>query len=244
MLKRILYKQKFYKFYDEDIWGNFSLAKKNTKALEYLYESHLRNPKKRSFIKKTGFFFKRKPFKFLYLHTTEDLEFRSKRRKHHGLDTFKVLRLLLFYGNIKQKTFKSYLKQNSKQKKLLSVGISLLWENRLDILLYRTNLFESIFSIKQLINHKNIMVNGNLVTSKGYQINIGDIITINPYRYKQIFLNFKKNLKENRILTNYPKYLEINYKIGSFMLLKKPQTNEIVYPFGIQSSNIMHPFLK
>jgi ribosomal protein S4 len=48
-----------------------------------------------------------------------------------------------------------------------------------------------------------------------------------------VYLYFKKLKDVVFIYKGYPGYLEINYKIHSFILIKLPQVNEITYPFTI-----------
>lgn len=48
-----------------------------------------------------------------------------------------------------------------------------------------------------------------------------------------VYLYFKKLKDIVFIYKGYPGYLEINYKIHSFILIKLPQVNEIIYPFTI-----------
>lgn len=106
-------------------------------------------------------------------------------------------------------------------------------ESRLDILLYRTNLFKSIFFVKQFIKHRGVLVNGLCLSETNYQVRVGDIILIPGHIYKKFYQHFLKKLKRNRILTNVPKYVEINYQMGAFTIIKIPRGGEISYPFRV-----------
>lgn len=250
MPKHILFKQKFHKWYDDDLWGYYAVTSKNSKALDYLYNSFQHNYIKRGLLKKSRYFLNLKNFRslykqrFLYKVNTGEIEFLRKKRSFRAKHYFNLLKFRAFYGNIKIRPFKSLLNTSSKNQNLATPTVPLFFENRLDILLYRTNLFSSIFYLKQIICHKNIYVNGKLVINKNYSLNKGDIITIKPSYYAKIFPQFLKKLRQNVILHNFPTYLEINYKIGSITLLRLPSVKEIPYPFGISASTMLHRFKK
>jgi ribosomal protein S4 len=93
----------------------------------------------------------------------------------------------------------------------------MLLECRLDTLLYRSGMVASIFEARQLINHKNVLVNNNIITKRSYVINNTDIVMFVPF-----FLSKKKKDILSRIYKHgfvfYPPvYLEVNYKF--FMIL-------------------------
>jgi hypothetical protein len=73
---------------------------------------------------------------------------------------------------------------------------------------------------------------------------VGDIITISPEIYSNLHSEFLKKLIRNQILTNFPPYMEVNYYIGSIVLVKKPHFNEISYPFLVPTRAIFHQFAK
>lgn len=97
--------------------------------------------------------------------------------------------------------------------------------------MYRTNLFHTIFFAKQFIRHKGVLVNGLLLFSPNFQVQVGDIVTIPRPYYREFFYKFLEKLKTRRVLRNLPPYLEMNYRIGSFMILRLPRAGEIAYPF-------------
>ena len=250
MSNPIRYTQKFYKWYDEDIWGHLSVATKNSRVLKYLYTSFNHNFKKRRLVRKKKFFIKKRKFRtfykgfFLYRINIKEVEFIRKKRNFKAKNFFNLIKLRSFYGRIKVKPFKYLLQNKFKNKNLAASVTPLFLEGRLDILLYRTNLFNSIFALKSFIRKGYVFVNGYPITEVKTAISVGDIITISPEVYDSIFDRFLKNLKANRILTNFPKYIEVNYRIGSFILVKKPKFTEISYPFGVPAQSILHQFVK
>lgn len=85
-------------------------------------------------------------------------------------------------------TFKNMLNKMSKQPfKYTLFNILKLLESRLDCLLYRYNITDSILQSRQLITHKLIFVNYKLVNSSNYQCKLNDIIIIFP-SYNKVYL--------------------------------------------------------
>jgi len=180
----------------------------------------------------------------LYEVNTGEIEFKKKKRYFNSKNYFNKLKFRAFYGKLKVRTFRNFLNVKSKTKNVSAPTTPFFFENRLDVLLYRTNLFPSFFFLKQFIAHHNVMVNGRFVVNKNTVVMRGDIITIEPQSYQKIYKKFIKNLKKDKILTNFPHYLELNYKIGSFTLIHLPKVNELAYPFGIKAQNVLHKFIK
>ena len=239
MGKYIKYYKKFYEWCEEDLWGHISLSQRNSKVLNYLYKSFQGNMAKKKAVKKK-LYKKRKSFKFsqkkfLYEIHTEEREFKRKKRRFRSKEYFNLFKLCMFYGNLKETSIKSLLNTKAKNKNIWAGATPFLLESRLDILLYRTNLFKSIFFVKQFIKHKGVLVNGLLITEPNFQVQIGNIIIIPPRFYQEFYKHFLQNLKDNRILINYPRYIEIDYKIGAFIIINYPKGNEISYPFKINA---------
>ena len=182
--------------------------------------------------------------RFLYEVYTGEIEFRKKKRYFSSKNYFNKLKFRAFYGKLKVRTFRGFLNVNSKTQNVSAPTTPFFFENRLDILLYRTNLFSSFFTLKQFIAHNNVMLNGRFLTNKNTVITRGDIITIEPQAYQKIYTKFLTNLRKDRILTNFPNYLEVNYKIGSFTLIHLPKIDELAYPFGIKVRSVLHKFIK
>jgi small subunit ribosomal protein S4 len=153
-----------------------------------------------------------------------------------------LLKLRRFYGNIGKKKFRQLFRQNTLHSNALGRSFGYFLESRLDVILYRSNMFNSIFSARQAINHKKIYINGLLVTKPSFKVFINDIITISG------ILNFYKELKQkldnNKILINYPNYIEVNYKLGIIVLIKMPKISDIPFPFFTNIKNITHGFIK
>lgn len=136
--------------------------------------------------------------------------------------------LKFFYGDITQKELKKLIKLFYKKRKYFENFFCFL-ETRLDIILLRSYMSQSIFQIHQFINHQYIYVNRKKVFSKSLLIKPGDVIS---FRYLQ-FITVKK----------VPAYLEVNFSLKYMLLLRYPTIKEIYHPFPCHSEFFLNSVL-
>ncbi len=144
----------------------------------------------------------------------------TKNKSSSYSNRLRLQRLLcLLYGNLSKNTYdKIVLKAKSYQGTIASNIITLL-EKRLDITLFRAGFASSILHAKQLINHRHITVNGNIVTIPSYQLKSADIFSI---------VN-KGDMKAYMVQDYKAIHLEVNYSLMSGIFLYSPQ--EVSYPY-------------
>lgn len=143
----------------------------------------------------------------------------------------------LFYGQFSNVFLKKKIKKlQSRKYKKVNTFFLRFFEQRLDIVLYRSKFCSSIQKSKQLILHGNVFVNGQNVKTRSYNLKSGDLISINKECHQMI----RKEFDECEVWPLPPKYLSINFKtmqvlFGSFkdinnsvMFLYKPDVEKIV----------------
>lgn len=98
--------------------------------------------------------------------------------------------------------------------------ICLLLERRIDILLYRSHLVNSLTEIKQVINHGKIYINGQKIKNFSFNLKKGDVISIDK-KFKKIL---KKNIKNQllfRLINLTKNFLhELNWTSLNFIFIK------------------------
>jgi len=137
--------------------------------------------------------------------------------------------LCLLYGGLSKKMYIKTLFLAKQTKKSVASSFLGLLEKRLEIVLFRAGFAQSIQHSRQLINHRNVFVNGKNVTSPSYSLKSGDIFSI----------------QNTNIYTNQqwkPLHLEINYAIQTGVFLFLPQ--EISYPTFFKLSDVSHLLYK
>ena len=153
----------------------------------------------------------------------------SYRKKTFKANLTSKQKFSFFYGNLLTKYLKFIIKKSliNKQKKMQDFLVHTL-ESRLDIFLYRSGLFPSIFEAKQWVNHKKIKVNKTIVNNNNYVLKSGD------------FIEIPTNLKYKKIML-LP-YSHIDNNLPILVFLRKPRINEIKYPFKF-NSNFLFEYL-
>ncbi len=122
-----------------------------------------------------------------YMFSLEQLkaEFHKKQSQYRKSSHFKTLleerkKLSIIYGCLGEKQIKKLALQANKFSGKFDENFIKIIESRLDVVLFRICFFPTIFSVRQWINHKHILVNNSIVTSAGYQLKSGDIISVLP----------------------------------------------------------------
>jgi small subunit ribosomal protein S4 len=130
-------------------------------------------------------------------------------------------------------TFRSYIKSSLRFNKLF-LSFNRYLETRLDFFIKRINLpFFSIQSIRQFINHGNVLVNGKVCNIQSFHLKLFDIVSlIDKETIYSLLCYLIRRRKIDFHLSNIPKYIEINFRIYSAVLLYYPKTSEIpMFPF-------------
>ena len=151
-----------------------------------------------------------------------------------------LLKLRRFYGNIGKRKFWRSFHNLGLTPNIASKGFGYFLESRLDVILYRSNLFSSIFFSRQYIVHKKVFVNGVLVNKPGFRVKIDDIVSVsNP----EFFYNdLKLRLLNNQVLGNFPSYLNVNYKRSLVKLIRIPSNKDVPFPFFMNIDTMVHNF--
>ena len=106
----------------------------------------------------------------------------------------KVRRL---YG-VLEKQFRNYYKKADRQKGATGMNLLRLLERRLDNVVYRMGFGSTRAESRQLVSHKAVLVNGNVVNIASYQIEAGDTVTIREKARGQLRIQGALALAANR----------------------------------------------
>jgi len=131
----------------------------------------------------------------------------KKGRHRNILQSYKKFKL--FYGDLNKKKIKYYINKikNKKTKDIKTLFLK-QFENRLDTILYRTKFCKSIRTARQLIIHGKVLINDKKIKSQSYNLNSGDLISIDKTAKKII----ERNIANSLLWPIPPKNLIINYK--------------------------------
>jgi ribosomal protein S4 len=142
---------------------------------------------------------------------------RYKRRRNYRKEYIKNLRDLMhfriYYGISSIKKLRKYLTRVNKRRFDFESRLLFLLESRLDILLVRLNLFSNLKEARIFVQNGNVLVRNKINSNLYYHLYIHEMVSIKK-KYRSFFYKkILKKLKRREILFNFPKYIEISYKL-------------------------------
>lgn len=165
--------------------------------------------------------------------------FGQKRKTVHGTQLQAKQKLKKYY-NIVEKQFKNTYLKAMKQKGNSAENLVGLLERRLDAVVYRLNLVPTIFSARQLVGHKHVLVNGKVVNIPSYLVKPNDTIELKTTS-KEMPLCIEASQKMERSI---PSYLTFDPKAmkGSFVTV--PSLADIPYATTMEPHFIVEFYSK
>lgn len=271
---RKLYKFKLYKRYRQDLWSElYSLFIKNNmveeprliikvKNMENKKIHILRNnlpetsqeqgyyklSKRKDLFKCLDIiFFYNKTYQMSFL-VSRDKKYLSRTSKY-GLLLLEKQKLYNYYWNISNDQFKNLLILAYKIRGHVASNFLSLLESRVDNILYRLNVAYSRGESRMLIKKGIVKVNNKVIYSYNHVLNIGDVIEVSSVLFKKgSVLDLKKKIFNRISYFLYPsKYLEASFLLKDKVVAifyRRPDVNEIFYPFGLDVKKIINFYKK
>ena len=142
------------------------------------------------------------------------------------------------YG-ILEKQFRTYYKKAASKKGSTGENLLMLLESRLDNVVYRLGLGSTRSESRQLVNHKNIEVNGQIINIPSYQLSPQDKISVREKSKKQLRIKFAIALAEQR---GFNDWLEVDTNAYTGVFARLPERKEL--PPEINESLIVELYSK
>lgn len=117
----------------------------------------------------------------------------NTRSSEYGLQLREKQKVRRIYG-VLEKQFVNYYKKASRQRGSTGENLLRLLECRLDNVVYRCGFASTRSEARQLVSHKAVLVNKNLVNIPSYQVSSGDEIMIRPSKQGQERIAFALEL--------------------------------------------------
>ena len=122
---------------------------------------------------------------------------RRARLSDYALQLREKQKVRRIYG-VLEKQFRNYYKKAASRKGSTGENLLQLLETRLDNVVYRSGFGSTRSEARQLISHKSIMVNGQLVNIPSYTIKPDDVVTVREKSKKQTRIQDALNLAKQR----------------------------------------------
>ena len=142
------------------------------------------------------------------------------------------------YG-VLEKQFRNYYKKADRQKGATGENLLRILERRLDNVVYRMGFGCTRAESRQLVSHKSILVNGQLVNIPSYQVEAGDTITIREKAKSQLRIQGALNLAAQRSSVDW---VEVNVDRLEGVFKAYPERDEL--PTEINENLIVELYSK
>ena len=102
---------------------------------------------------------------------------RRRKKSEYAIQLAEKQKVKYLYG-ILERQFRNLFSKASRKEGITGENLLQLLESRLDNLVYRLGIAPTRRSARQLVSHKHITVNGNLVNIPSYNVKEGDMVAV------------------------------------------------------------------
>jgi small subunit ribosomal protein S4 len=160
---------------------------------------------------------------------------KSAKPSDYGIQLQAKQKLKCYYGNMNERQFRNMYKKAIMKKGDTAENLIGLLERRLDAVIYRSKLSNTIFSSRQLINHGHVRVNGKKVNIASYQVKEEDSIEIRDKSKQLALIDIALANKERDV----PEYLQLDEKNKKVKFVRVPKFEEVPYPVVMEPNLVI-----
>jgi len=122
--------------------------------------------------------------------SNRELKRANRKMSEYGLQLREKQKAKFIYG-VLEKPFRNYYAKASKMDGMVGANLMILLERRLDNVVFRMGFGRTRRETRQIVDHKNILVNGRCVNIPSYLVKAGDVIEVkekckSSQRYKDV----------------------------------------------------------
>jgi small subunit ribosomal protein S4 len=163
---------------------------------------------------------------------------RRGRLSDYGVQLREKQKVRRMYG-ILEKQFRSYYKEAARQKGATGEVLLQLLESRLDNVVYRIGFGSTRAEARQLVSHKAIQVNGQVVNVPSYQVQEGDVVSVREKSKEQLRIKSALDLAAAKAPIEW---IDVNTSKLEGQFKQKPDRSEL--PAEINESLIVELYSK
>ena len=160
---------------------------------------------------------------------------KTSKPSDYGIQLSAKQKLKSYYGNMNERQFRNVYKKAIMKRGDTAENLIGLLERRLDAVIYRSKLSNTIFSSRQLINHGHVRVNGKKVNIASYQVREEDSIEIRDKSKKLALIDIALANKEREV----PEYLQLDEKNKKVKFVRIPKFEEVPYPVVMEPNLVI-----
>ena len=160
---------------------------------------------------------------------------KSAKPSDFGVQLQAKQKLKCYYGNMNERQFRNVYKKAIMKKGDTAENLIGFLERRLDAVIYRSKLSNTIFSSRQLINHGHVRVNGKKVNISSYQVKEEDTIEIRDKSKQLALIDIALANKERET----PEYIQMDEKNKTLKFVRVPKFEEVPYPIVMEPNLVI-----
>ncbi len=150
----------------------------------------------------------------------------NKKMSEYGLQMREKQKAKFIYG-VLEKPFRNYFEKAKRQSGMVGDNLMILLERRIDNVIFRSGFARTRREARQIVDHKQLLVNGKRVNIPSYQIKVGDVISVKEskkdlQRYKDVF-----EVTAGRLV---PEWLDVDTEAMTITVKALPSREEIDVP--------------
>ncbi len=157
---------------------------------------------------------------------------RKKKKSDYGLMLEEKQKLKAIYGMLSEKQLVRYFKEAQQKEENTAQLLAEMLECRLDVVVYRLKLAQTIFGAQQLVSHGHVLVNGKKVDRRSFQVRPGMEISI---KEKSKDMRAIKEAIDNPN-RSVPEYFQSEGMSGK--LMQRPMAEQMPWPLEINLHDI------
>jgi small subunit ribosomal protein S4 len=163
---------------------------------------------------------------------------RRTRLSDYGVQLREKQKLRRMYG-ILERQFRNYFKKAAQTKGSTGENLLKLLECRLDNVVWRMGFGATRSEARQLVSHKAIVVNDQIVNIPSYQVKAGDKVSIREKAKKQTRIQDSLNIAEQH---GFPEWVEVDLKGMQGTFKAVPERSDL--PAEINESLVVELYSK
>lgn len=148
---------------------------------------------------------------------------RRRRLSDYGLQLREKQKMRRIYG-VMEKQFRNYYKTAAQTKGATGDNLFSMLEQRLDNVVYRMGFGSTRSESRQLVNHKAIEVNGQILNIPSYQVQPQDVISVREKAKKQLRVQSALALAEQY---GFADWIEMDTKAMKGTFKRTPDRSEL-----------------
>jgi small subunit ribosomal protein S4 len=160
----------------------------------------------------------------------------QKRKKvsDYGQQLLAKQRLKGYYANMTEKQFRRAYEEASRRKGDTAETLIGFLERRLDVVVFRMNVVQTMYQARQFVNHGHVVVNGKRVTIPSYQVREGDVIEVAERSRDKLMVQEALQNQERDI----PDYIEMDMKGLKARFVRTPKLGDVPFPVQMEPNMV------